>query len=286
VGACLPLLPVIPARQAFGRKSPGFFLLNPEHMTVTIKSAEELDKMRVAGRLAAEVLDMVGEHVHPGVTTGHLDDLCHDYIVNHQKSIPAPLNYRGFPKSICSSVNHVVCHGIPGDRKLKKGDIINIDITVIKDGYHGDTSRMFYVGDPPILAQRLCDTSRECMLLGIEMARPGVTLGDIGHCIQSHAESQNFSVVREYCGHGIGKIFHEDPQVLHYGQPGTGMKLVEGMTFTIEPMINAGRKETRLLADNWTVVTRDHSLSAQWEHTIAITPTGYEILTTSDNSVR
>jgi methionyl aminopeptidase len=255
-------------------------------MTVTLKSAEELEKMHVAGRLAAEVLDMIGDHIHPGVTTGQLDDRCHDYIVNHQKSIPAPLNYRGFPKSICSSVNHVVCHGIPGDRKLKKGDIINIDITVIKDGYHGDTSRMFYVGDPPILAKRLCDTSRECMLLGIEMARPGVTLGDIGHRIQSHAESRNFSVVREYCGHGIGKIFHEDPQVLHYGQPGTGMKLVEGMTFTIEPMINAGRKETRLLADNWTVVTRDHSLSAQWEHTIAITADGYEILTTSDNSVR
>jgi methionyl aminopeptidase len=255
-------------------------------MTVTIKTAEELDAMRVAGRLAAEVLDMIEEHVRAGVTTGHLDDLCHDYIVNQQKSVPAPLNYRGFPKSICTSVNHVVCHGIPGDKKLRKGDVINIDVTVIKDSWHGDTSRMFYVGEPSIIAKRLCETSRDCMLLGIEMARPGVTLGDIGHKIQSYAESQNFSVVREYCGHGIGKVFHEDPQVLHYGRPGTGMELAEGRTITIEPMINAGRKETRLLADNWTVVTRDHSLSAQWEHTIAITGDGHEILTTSRNSVR
>ena len=255
-------------------------------MTVTIKTAEEIDAMRVAGRLAAEVLDMIEEHVQAGVTTGHLDELCHDYIVNQQKSVPAPLNYRGFPKSICTSVNHVVCHGIPGDKKLKKGDVINIDITVIRDSWHGDTSRMFYVEEPSIIAKRLCETSRECMLLGIEMARPGVALGDIGHTIQSYAESQNFSVVREYCGHGIGKVFHEDPQVLHYGRPGTGMELVEGMTITIEPMINAGKKETRLLADNWTVVTRDHSLSAQWEHTIAITGDGHEILTTSRNSVR
>lgn len=254
-------------------------------MAVTLKTPDEIAKMRVAGRLAAEVLDMVEDHVQPGVTTGELDRLCHDFIVNEQQSIPAPLNYRGFPKSICTSVNHVVCHGIPGDKKLKKGDIINIDITVIKDGYHGDTSRMFYVGEPPIIARRLCDTSRECMMLGIEMAGPGATLGDIGHAIQSHAEAQNFSVVREYCGHGIGTVFHEDPQVLHYGQPGTGMKLAEGMTITIEPMINAGRKETRLLGDNWTVVTRDHSLSAQWEHTIAITSSGSEILTASGKSV-
>ncbi len=254
-------------------------------MSVSIKTADEIKKMRIAGQLASEVLDMIEEHVVAGVTTDQLNTICHDYIVNEQKAIPAPLNYRGFPKSICTSVNHVICHGIPGDKKLKKGDIINIDITVIKDEYHGDNSRMYYVGKPSVLATRLSETAKECMLTGIEMVKPGVKLGDIGHAIQQHAEKRNFSVVREYCGHGIGKVFHEDPQVLHYGKPNTGMTLQEGMTFTIEPMINAGKKETRLLADNWTVVTRDHSLSAQWEHTILVTSSGYEILTNSSNAV-
>ncbi len=248
-------------------------------MSVTIKTPEEIAKMRVAGRLAAEVLKMIAPHVQPGVTTGELDRLCHDYIVNEQQAIPAPLNYRGFPRSICTSVNHQVCHGIPGDKKLKKGDVVNIDVTVIKDGYHGDTSKMFFVGEPSIQARRLARISHECMLKGIEQVRPGVRLGDIGHVIQQHAESNHCSVVREYCGHGIGREFHEDPQVLHYGAPGTGMALTAGMTFTIEPMINAGKKEVKLLPDNWTVVTRDHSLSAQWEHTILITETGHEILT-------
>ena len=254
-------------------------------MTVSIKNDSEIAKMRVAGKLASEVLDMIEEHVVPGITTEELNTICHDYIVNHQKAIPAPLNYRGFPKSICTSVNHVICHGIPGDKKLKKSDIINIDITVIKDEYHGDNSRMFFVGKPTVLGKRICDVARESMFIGIEMVKPGVHLGDIGHAIQTHAEKHNFSVVREYCGHGIGKVFHEEPQVLHYGKPNTGMKLEEGMTFTIEPMINAGKKETRLLADDWTVVTRDHSLSAQWEHTILVTNTGFEILTNSANAV-
>lgn len=254
-------------------------------MTVTIKSKSEIEKMRVAGRLASEVLDMIAEHVQPGITTGELDKICHDYIVNEQRAIPAPLNYRGFPKSICTSVNHVICHGIPGDKKLKKGDIINIDITVIKDGYHGDNSRMFFVGKPSILGKRLCEVAKESMLIGIETVKPGVRLGDIGHAIQKHVESNNFSVVREYCGHGIGKVFHEEPQVLHYGKPNTGMELEPGMTFTIEPMVNAGKKETRLLADNWTVVTRDHSLSAQWEHTILVTDNAYEVLTNSADAV-
>ena len=254
-------------------------------MTVSIKNDSEIAKMRVAGKLASEVLDMIEEHVVPGITTEELNTICHDYIVNHQKAIPAPLNYRGFPKSICTSVNHVICHGIPGDKKLKKGDIINIDVTVIKDEYHGDNSRMFFVGKPTVLGKRICDVARESMFIGIEMVKPGVHLGDIGHAIQTHAEKHNFSVVREYCGHGIGKVLHEEPQVLHYGKPNTGMKLEEGMTFTIEPMINAGKKETRLLADDWTVVTRDHSLSAQWEHTILVTNTGFEILTNSANAV-
>ncbi len=253
-------------------------------MAVSIKTPEEIEKMRVAGRLASEVLDMIGEHIVPGVTTDELDKLCHDHIVNIQDAIPACLNYRGFPKSVCTSVNHVICHGIPGEKKLKSGDIINIDVTVIKDGYHGDTNRMYYVGKPGILAKRLSEVAKEAMFLGIEMVKPGARLGDIGHAIQKHAESQNFSVVREYCGHGIGTAFHEDPQVLHYGRPGTGMVIEEGMTFTVEPMLNAGRKETRLLRDNWTVVTRDHSLSAQWEHTLLVTPTGYEILTQSDGA--
>ncbi len=235
--------------------------------------------MRVAGRLAAQVHEMIGEHVRPGVTTEELDRICHDFIVNEQQAIPAPLNYRGFPKSICTSVNHVVCHGIPGPKKLKRGDIINIDVTVIKDGYHGDTSKMYFVGKPSIQAERLSRIARESMLTGIRMVRPGIRLGDLGHAIQTHAEGHGFSVVREYCGHGIGRGFHEDPQVLHYGKPGTGLELQDGMTFTIEPMINAGRRHTRLLPDEWTVVTKDHSLSAQWEHTLLVTADGYEVLT-------
>ena len=248
-------------------------------MPITIKTPEEVEKMRVAGRLAAEVLRMVAPHVRPGITTGELDRMCHDYIVNVQQAIPAPLNYKGFPKSICTSVNHQVCHGIPGDKKLKKGDIVNVDVTVIKDGYHGDTSRMFFVDEPSIQARRLVQVTKECMLKGIEQIRPGARLGDIGHAIQSYAEKHNYSVVREYCGHGIGREFHEDPQVLHYGRPGTGLELRAGMVFTVEPMINAGGADVRLLPDNWTVVTRDHSLSAQWEHTVLVTDDGYEILT-------
>ncbi len=235
--------------------------------------------MRVAGRLAAEVLDMIGEHVRPGVTTAELDAICHDYIVNTQGAVPAPLNYRGFPKSICTSVNHVVCHGIPGDRRLRDGDIVNIDITVIKDGFHGDTSRMFYVGEPPVVGRRVSEIAHEAMCRGIAMVRPGARLGDIGHAIQSFVEAERCSVVREYCGHGIGRVFHEDPQVLHYGQPDTGLELVPGMTFTIEPMVNAGRRHVKLLRDGWTVVTKDHSLSAQWEHTVLVTEDGHEVLT-------
>jgi methionyl aminopeptidase len=248
-------------------------------MSVTIKTPEEQEKMRVAGRLAADVLDMIGEHVRPGVATEELDRICHEYIVGHQQAIPAPLNYRGFPKSICTSVNHVVCHGIPGERVLKDGDIVNIDITVIKDGYHGDTSRMFTVGSVNVLGRRLIDICHDAMWAGIHQIRPGATLGDIAHAVQTLAEGERFSIVREYCGHGIGRIFHEDPQVLHYGTPGTGLELREGMTFTVEPMINAGKRHTRLLADGWTVVTKDHSLSAQWEHTVLVTASGYEVLT-------
>ena len=248
-------------------------------MTITIKNETEIEHMRVAGRLAAEVLEMIGPYVQEGITTGELDEICHNYIVHTQKAIPAPLNYHGFPKSICTSVNHQVCHGIPGKRKLKDGDIINIDVTVIKNDYHGDTSKMYYVGKPSLLAQRVTENSRECLFIGIEMVKPGVRLGDIGHAIQQHAENANFSVVREYCGHGIGRVFHEEPQVLHYGTPGTGIALEQGMTFTIEPMINAGKRFVKLLPDDWTVVTKDHSLSAQWEHTILVTDSGYEILT-------
>jgi methionyl aminopeptidase len=249
-------------------------------MSVTIKTPEQIEKMRVAGRLAAEVLEMIATHVKPGVTTEELDQICHDYIVDVQQAIPANVGYKGFPKTLCTSVNHVICHGIPTHSKiLKDGDIINIDVTVIKDGWHGDTSRMYFVGQPSVLARRLVETTRDAMLLGISMVRPGATLGDIGHAIQKFAEAEKFSVVREYCGHGIGQIYHEDPQVLHYGQSGTGLKLQKGMTFTIEPMINAGKPQTRLLPDGWTVVTRDHSLSAQWEHTIAVTDDGFEILT-------
>ena len=248
-------------------------------MTVTIKTPEEIEKMRIAGRLAAEVLEMIGPHVQAGITTNELDQICHDYIVNEQQAIPAPLNYHGFPKSICTSVNHVICHGIPNEKRLKNGDMVNIDITVIKDGYHGDTSKMFFIGEPSIKGQRLSRVAYECLRLGIDLVKPGVQLGDIGHAIQQHAEANHYAVVREYCGHGIGKQFHEDPQVLHYGNPGTGLALEPGMTFTIEPMINAGKRQVKLLKDGWTVVTKDHSLSAQWEHTILVTDSGHEILT-------
>ncbi|HXS29009.1 MAG TPA: type I methionyl aminopeptidase [Steroidobacteraceae bacterium] len=250
-------------------------------MAVTVKSLEEQEKMRAAGRLAAEVLDMIGPHVVPGASTEELDRLCHEYIVNVQRTIPANLNYRGFPKTICTSVNQVVCHGIPNDKRLKPGDIVNIDVTVIKDGFHGDTSRMYYVGKPSIQAQRLTESCYEAMWRGIRSVRPGVRLGDIGHAIQTFVEGLSYSVVREYCGHGIGRIYHEDPQVLHYGEPGTGLELKPGMTFTVEPMVNAGKRHVRLLPDGWTVVTKDHSLSAQWEHTVLVTPSGYEVLTLS-----
>jgi len=248
-------------------------------MAITLKSAEEIDKMRVAGRLAADVLKMIEPYVIPGVTTDELDRTCHEYIVNVQQAIPAPLNYRGFPKSICTSVNHQVCHGIPSSKVLKNGDVINIDITVIKDGYHGDTSRMFMVGKSTVQGERLSQVAYDCMKIGIEMIKPGVTLGDIGHAIQSYAEAHNCSIVREYCGHGIGKVFHEDPQVLHYGKPGTGLVLEAGMTFTVEPMVNMGKRHVKLLKDDWTVVTKDHSLSAQWEHTNLVTADGFEVLT-------
>ncbi|MEX0374366.1 type I methionyl aminopeptidase [Spiribacter pallidus] len=249
-------------------------------MGITIKTPAEIEKMREAGRRAAEVLDMIGEHVRPGVTTGELDRLCHEKI-EAMGCIPAPLNYRGFPKATCISVNHVICHGIPGSKKLKRGDILNIDVTVICDGWHGDTSRMYFAGEPGIQARRVTDVAREALDAGIAAVRPEATLGDIGHAIQTLAESRGCSVVREYCGHGIGQGFHEDPQVLHYGKPGTGEPLRPGMTFTIEPMINAGRRETRLLGDQWTVVTKDHGLSAQWEHTVAVTDDGVDILTLS-----
>lgn len=255
-------------------------------MAITIKNNADIEKMRVAGKLAAEVLDFITPHVKPGVTTGELDQLCHDYMVNVQKTIPAPLNYAPpghapYPKSICTSVNHQICHGVPGEKVLKNGDIVNLDITVIKDGYHGDSSRMFCVGVPSIQAKRLCDITYDCMWLGIAQVKPGATLGDIGHAIQSYAEKNGYSVVREFCGHGIGKKFHEDPQVLHYGRPGSGLKLQAGMIFTIEPMINAGKRDIKQLNDGWSIVTKDHSLSAQWEHTILVTETGYEVLTVS-----
>ncbi|MGB0663537.1 MAG: type I methionyl aminopeptidase [Pontibacterium sp.] len=249
-------------------------------MSVVIKTPEQIEKMRVAGRLAAEVLEMIAPHVKPGVTTNELNQICHDYIVNEQDAVPAPLNYHGFPKSICTSVNQVVCHGIPNDKPLKNGDIINIDITVIKDGYHGDTSKMFCVGKVAPHAQRLIDTTLECMYKGIRMVKPGTTLGDIGHVIQTHAEQNHYTVVREYCGHGIGEGFHEEPQILHYGKPGVGEALQEGMIFTIEPMINAGKRNVKLnKKDGWTVETVDRRLSAQWEHTILCTADGYEVLT-------
>jgi len=251
----------------------------PNHMSIPIKTPEEIEKMRVAGRLAAEVLEMIEPHVRAGITTDELDRICHDYIVNQQQAIPAPKNYKGFPKSICTSVNNQVCHGIPSQKRLKKGDIVNIDITVIKDGFHGDTSKMFFVGEPSILARRLVKVTRDAMLLGLEQVRPGASLGDIGHAIQHYVESHSYSVVREYCGHGIGRKFHEEPQVLHYGKRGTGPTLQPGMCFTIEPMVNVGRRHVKLLGDGWTVITKDRSLSAQWEHTLLVTETGHEILT-------
>jgi methionyl aminopeptidase len=258
-------------------------------MPVAIKSAQDIEAMRVAGRLAGELLDFLTPHVQAGTTTAALDRLAHDYQVDVQHTIPATLNYqppghRPYPASICTSVNHVVCHGIPGERKLKNGDILNIDVTVIHEGYHGDSSRMFYVGTPSIQAKRLVETTYQAMWRGIRAVRPGAQLGDIGHTIQSFAESHGFSIVREFCGHGIGKQFHEEPQVLHYGRPGTGLQLVPGMIFTIEPMINAGRAGIRALADGWTIVTADHSLSAQWEHTVLVTPEGHEVLTLSAGS--
>ena len=255
-------------------------------MSITLKTPDEIQKMRVAGRLAAEVLDYITPFVKPGVTTGEIDRLCHDYMVNVQQCIPAPLNYapsgyKPYPKSICTSVNHQVCHGVPGDKQLKSGDIVNIDITTIKDGYHGDTSRMFLVGDASIQAKRLCEVTFECLWIGIAQVRPGVHLGVIGAAIQKHAEAAGFSVVREFCGHGIGRNFHEEPQVLHYGKPDAGPLLVPGMVFTIEPMINAGKAAISELPDGWTIVTKDRSLSAQWEHTVRVTDTGVEVMTLS-----
>ncbi len=255
-------------------------------MSIVVKTREEVEKMRTAGRLASEVLDYITPLVKVGTTTGKLNDLCHAYMVGVQGTTPAPLDYappgyKPFPKSICTSVNHQVCHGIPGERLLKQGDILNIDVTVIKDGYHGDSSRMFHLGEPSIQARRLVDVTYQCMWRGIAWVRPGAQLGDIGAAIQGHAEQHGFSVVREFCGHGIGRSFHEEPQVLHYGKPGTGLRLEPGMTFTIEPMINAGKPGIRELADGWTIVTKDHSLSAQWEHTVLVTDSGYEVLTVS-----
>lgn len=248
-------------------------------MNINTKNLAEQEQMRVAGRLTADVLDMIGPHVQAGITTDELDRICHDYIVDTQQAIPAPLNYRGFPKSICTSVNHVVCHGIPGDKTLRNGDMVNIDITVIKDSFHGDSSRIFFVGKPSVQAERLTRIAHDALWRGIECVRPGTRLGDIGQAIQTFAEAERCSVVREYCGHGIGRVFHEDPQVLHYGKAGTGIELLEGMTFTIEPMLNAGKRHVKLLKDGWTVVTKDHSLSAQWEHTLLVTPAGVEVLT-------
>ncbi len=255
-------------------------------MSITLKNDHDIAQMRIACRLASEVLDFITPHIAAGVTTGELDRLCHEYMVKEQGTVPAPLNYQPpgyppYPKATCISVNDVICHGIPGDKTLKNGDALNIDVTVIKDGYFGDTSRMFMVGEGSILAKRLVQTTFDCMWLGIDQIKPGAHLGDIGHAIQKHAEAQGYSVVREYCGHGVGKVFHEDPQVLHYGRPGTGIELQAGMIFTVEPMINAGRRDIRTMPDQWTVKTRDRSLSAQWEHTVLVTPTGYEVLTVS-----
>ncbi len=254
-------------------------------MAIVIKTAEQIVKMRIAGKLTMQVLEMIKPHVVKGITTNELDLICHDYIVNEQKAIPAPLNYHGFPKSICTSINHVICHGIPADKKLKDGDIINIDVTVIKDGYHGDSSVMCTVGKPSILASRLIDNAQEALYLAIKMVKPGVHLGDIGNAIEKHANAARFTIVQEYCGHGIGEVFHEDPQVLHYGEKGTGPILKEGMIFTIEPMVNAGKRHSRVLKDDWTVVTKDKSLSAQWEHTMLVTKDGVEVLTLRPDEV-
>ena len=258
-------------------------------MTVHLNSPQEIEKMRVAGRLGSEVLDFITPFVRPGITTSELDKLCHDYMLNEQNTIPAPLNYappghKPYPKSICTSVNHQVCHGVPGEKRLKTGDIVNIDVTVIKDGYHGDTSRMYYVGEAPIQAKRLCEITYESMWRGIDEIKPNKHLGDIGYAIQNFAENLGCSVVKEFCGHGIGTKFHDDPQVLHYGRAGTGLQLKAGMIFTVEPMINAGKASIRQMADGWTIVTKDHSLSAQWEHTVLVTNTGYEILTLSEGA--
>ena len=258
-------------------------------MSVSIKAPQEVEKMRIAGRLASEVLDYITPYVQAGITTGELDRLCHDYMVHVQQCIPAPLNYAPpghapYPKSVCTSINHQVCHGVPGDKKLKNGDILNIDVTTIKQGFHGDTSRMFYVGEPSIQARRLCATTYQAMWRGIRVVKAGAQLGDIGHAIQSFVEAQAYSVVREFCGHGIGRGFHEEPQVLHYGTPRTGLRLEAGMTITIEPMINAGKSGIKKLGDGWTIVTKDHSLSAQWEHTVLVTETGFEVLTLSAGS--
>ena len=258
-------------------------------MAITIKNQQDIEKMRIAGKLASEVLDFITPYVVHGVTTDQLDKLCHDYIVDVQQAIPAPLNYapdghKPYPKSICTSINQQICHGVPSDKALKNGDIVNIDITVIKDGYHGDTSRMFFIGDPSVQAKRLCDLTYQAMWLGITKVKPGATLGDIGYAIQTFAEKSGYSVVREFCGHGIGKVFHEEPQVLHYGKPGAGLKLQTGMMFTIEPMINAGKRDIKQMPDGWTIVTKDRSLSAQWEHTILVTETGYEVMTLSSGS--
>ena len=258
-------------------------------MAISIKNQHDIEKMRIAGRLAAEVLDYITPFVVHGVTTEQLDKLCHDYIVDVQNAIPAPLNYAPdghtpYPKSICTSINQQICHGVPSEKMLKNGDIVNIDITVIKDGYHGDTSRMFYVGDPSAQAKRLCELTYQAMWLGINKVKPGATLGDIGYAIQTFAEKSGYSVVREFCGHGIGKVFHEDPQVLHYGKAGAGLTLQAGMMFTIEPMINAGKRDIRQMSDGWTIVTKDRSLSAQWEHTLLVTETGFEVMTLSSGS--
>nr|VFJ59777.1 MAG: methionyl aminopeptidase [Candidatus Kentron sp. FM]VFJ74122.1 MAG: methionyl aminopeptidase [Candidatus Kentron sp. FM]VFK19782.1 MAG: methionyl aminopeptidase [Candidatus Kentron sp. FM] len=252
---------------------------NTEQSPILLKNPSQVEKIRVAGHLAADALDMIGPYVKPGVTTNELNRICHDFIVNEQQAFPASLGYRGFPKSICTSVNYQVCHGIPDHKRLKNGDIINIDITVLRDGYHGDTSRMFTVGTVSSDAKRLIRIARECLREGIEAVRPGHTLGDIGHAIQRHAEKHRYSVVREFCGHGIGRDFHEEPHVLHYGKPGTDIVLQTGMTFTIEPMINMGKRHVKTLSDDWTVVTKDRSLSAQWEHTLLVTKTGFDVLT-------
>jgi len=255
-------------------------------MSISIKNSEDIKKMRIAGKLASEVLDFITPFIKPNITTDEIDEICHNYMVDKQKTIPAPLNYAPpghtpYPKSICTSINNQICHGIPGPKILKKGDILNIDVTVIKDGFHGDTSRMFFVGEPSIQAKRLCEITYQSMWLGINAVKPGARLGDIGYAIQTFAESNGYSVVREFCGHGIGVVFHEEPQVLHYGKPDTGIELKPGMIFTIEPMINAGKKDIKMLPDGWTVVTKDRSLSAQWEHTVLVTNSSYEVLTVS-----